>query len=228
MDAVLRVPPDTVAAERTVRRLREAIAAQLPGTAIVGGMSAGLADLSDRLAARTPLVVIVAVVLDALLLMAAFRSLVIPLKATGTTLLSVCAALGFLRVVYQDINGSPLAYFLPLFLFAVAFGLSTDYEVFLLSRIREAYGAGSGSERSIEEGLVQSSRAITLAGLILITVFLGFVTASMLPFRQVGVGLAVVIFIDITIVRGLLVPALVALLGKWNWWFPGRRQTVTT
>jgi RND superfamily putative drug exporter len=219
---------DSPAAQETVRRLRRKLTeGDAPAAAAVGGTTAKAVDLLDRLHDRTPAVVATALLLSATLLLFAFRSIVVPIKAALTTLLSVGAALGILTLLYHDLGigeSDRLSFFVPLFLFAIIFGLSADYEVFLLSRIREEYLSGASSDRSIERGLVASARAITLAGLVMVAVFLAQASSRMEPLQQLGLGMAIAVLIDITIVRTFLVPATMALLGRANWWLPGRRN----
>lgn len=227
--APLRAQTDGTVAQDTVRRLRRELGdGRPPLEAAVGGTTAKAVDLLDRLHSRTPAVVATALLLSALLLFFAFRSVVVPIKAALTTLLSVGAALGILTFLYQHAGlgeSHHLSFFVPLFLFAIIFGLSADYEVFLLSRIREEYLGGASSNRSIKAGLVASARSITLAGLVMAVVFLAQSTSRMEPLQQLGLGMAISVLIDITIVRTLLVPATMSLLGRRNWWLPrlGRR-----
>jgi len=222
--APLRAPTDSREAQDTVRRLRrELTGGSAPLAAAVGGSTATGIDNVARLDERTPAVIAAALGLSMLLLVVAFRSIVVPIKAALTTLLSVGSTLGILTLLYDDLGigaSSELSYFVPLFLFAVIFGLSTDYEVFLLSRIREEHLAGASSDQSIERGLVRSARSITLAGLVMVVVFLAQATSRMEPLQQLGLGMAIAVLIDITIVRTFLVPATMALLGERNWWLP--------
>lgn len=218
--AVLRDEPDRARAEGAVARLRRAVA-PLAGETHVGGASAQGLDLRERIEGRTPLVVGAVLALAVLLLTVAFRSIVVPLKAAATTLLSVAATLGVLTFAYQDLGGETgLGYFVPLFLFAIVAGLSIDYEVFLLSRVKEEYDASGDNDAAIKRALVRSGRSITLAALIMITVFAAFAASSLVPFQQLGFGMALAVFLDATVVRGLLVPGALSLLGRRNWWAP--------
>ncbi len=164
-----------------------------------------------------------------MLLLVAFRSIVVPLKAVVMNLLSVGAAYGLLVLVFQEgIGASLLGFqqtpiieaFLPMFLFTVLFGLSMDYHVFLLSRIKERYDETGNNSESVAYGLRATGRIITGAALIMVAVFGGFALGDLVPMQQMGFGLAVAIIIDATVVRMVLVPASMELLGDWNWYFP--------
>jgi RND superfamily putative drug exporter len=159
----------------------------------------------------------------------AFRSIVVPLKAVIMNLLSVGAAYGVLVLVFQEGIGNGLFGFqeapvieswLPLFLFAILFGLSMDYHVFLLSRIKERYDETGDNRASVAYGLRQTASIITGAALIMVAVFAGMASGDLVIFQQVGFGLAVAIIVDATIIRMVLVPASMELLGDWNWYFP--------
>lgn len=224
MQTTLSHAPDGVAARRTVERIRQRLAHRARRT-YVGGPTALSMDLIDRISARTRYVVLITVVLAAAMLAVGLRSIVIPIKAVLGTLLSVAATLGLVLRLFPDSAGSQsLEFFVPLFLFAIVFGLSIDYEVFLLSRIAEAVRSGSSNKEAVTIGLSRSGRPMTLAGLTLATVFLAFSTSSLAAFRQLGAGVAIAILLDVTLVRCVLVPAGVVLLGRWNWWFPGEAR----
>ena len=167
--------------------------------------------------------------LSFILLMIAFRSIVVPIKAILMNLLSVGAAYGLLVLVFQKGIGNELFGFqqvdaieawLPLFLFAVLFGLSMDYHVFLLSRIRELYTRTGDNTEAVAHGVASTARMITGAALIIIAVFAGFAVGDTVAFQQMGFGIAVALLIDATIVRSVLLPASMKLLGEWNWYFP--------
>jgi uncharacterized membrane protein YdfJ with MMPL/SSD domain len=199
------------------------------GAAHVTGATAFSVDFNDQLKERQPFVFAFVLVLAFLLLMWAFRSLVIPATAIVLNLLSVGAAYGVLVAVFQWGWGSsligldqtgPIAAWLPLFLFVILFGLSMDYHVFILSRIREGYDAGLGTREAIRRGITHSAGVITSAAIVMVAVFATFATLSVVSSKQMGVGLAVAILLDATIVRGLLVPAVMALLGERNWYLP--------
>ena len=220
LQGIVRSSPDGATARRVVERLRATLARRTRETH-VGGTIAGSADLVDRMSERAPWAILTAVAVCFVALALGLRSLVIPLKAVLTTLLSIAATLGLLLRLFQGDAPQPhLEFFVPLFLFAILFGLSVDYEVFLLSRIREAAADGCEHREAVRRGLVGSGRSITLAGLTLTVVFLAFATSRLLPLQQLGVGLALAVAIDVTLVRCLLVPAAVVLLRQWNWWWP--------
>ena len=163
-----------------------------------------------------------------MLLVRAFRSLLLPLKAIILNLLSIGAAYGLLVVVFKWGWGEPLGLisydqiegWIPVMLFAMLFGLSMDYEVFLVSRMREAWDAGASNEEAVVIGLEKTGRLVTAAGLIMFAAFMGFVAGSIVGLQQFGFGLAAAILIDVTIVRSLLVPAAMKLFGQYNWWLP--------
>ena len=164
-----------------------------------------------------------------LLLLFTFRSIVVPIKAILLNLLSVASAYGVLVLVFQNEWAEKLLGFqsngaitpwIPLFLFVILFGLSMDYHVFLLSRIRELYDRGMSTEDAVASAVKSTSGVITSAALVMVGVFAVFGTLSMLSFKQMGVGLAAAILIDATIIRGVLLPATMKLLGDHNWWLP--------
>jgi RND superfamily putative drug exporter len=187
-------------------------------------------DLSDKVADRLPWFIGAVVGLSFLLLMAVFRSVFVPLKAALLNLLSIGAAYGVVVAVFQwgwlkGVVGLeetvPIVSFVPMFMFAILFGLSMDYEVFLLSRVREEYTAGKDNTAAVVEGLAGTARVITSAALIMICVFCGFVLGHDPVVKMMGVGLATAVLVDATIVRVVLVPASMRLLGDANWWLPG-------
>jgi RND superfamily putative drug exporter len=195
----------------------------------VGGQTASTVDYIDTMSGYLPILIAFVLTLSFLLLTMVFRSIIIPLKAIVLNLLSVGAAYGLLVLVFQEGLGSDLfgfrqsdeiAAFLPVFLFAVLFGLSMDYHVFLLSRIQEGYAKTGDTRGSIATGLRSTAHIITGAAAIMMVVFGGFAAGDMVPLQQTGFGLAAAVFIDATIVRSVLVPAGMVLLGKWNWYLP--------
>jgi putative drug exporter of the RND superfamily len=199
--------------------------------ALVGGQSADELDFADLARDRQPIVFAFVLGLSFLVLVAAFRSIVIPLTAIATNLLSVGAAYGLLVLVFQHGVGVDLLGFqraetveswLPLFLFTILFGLSMDYHVFLLSRIRERWLATRDTVESVAFGVGTTARLITGAALIMVAVFAGFASGQLVMFQQLGFGLGAAVLIDATLVRSVIVPAAMALLGRWNWWLPGR------
>jgi putative drug exporter of the RND superfamily len=196
---------------------------------LVGGNTAGFIDLDRQMSARLPILIGSIVGLAFVLLMVAFRSILVPLKAAIMNLLSVGAAYGVIVAVFQwgwgkDLVGLsetvPIVSWVPMFLFAILFGLSMDYEVFLLSRIREEYVRTGDPRDSVARGLAATARVITAAALIMIAVFLAFVAHPEPVTKMVGLGLAVAVLVDATVVRMLLVPSLMVLMGRANWWLP--------
>jgi putative drug exporter of the RND superfamily len=229
--------PTDPATTALVRRLRDhTIPAATSTGAItadavsVGGATAAYIDLTDLIEARL-LPFIGGVIVGAFLLLTmVFRSLFVPFKAAVMNLLSIGAAYGFVVAIFQWGWGKgliglqetvPIVAFVPVMMFAILFGLSMDYEVFLLSRIREDYDRTGDSHESVVNGLAATARVITSAALIMISVFLAFVTNPSPTVKMIGLGMAVAVFIDATVVRMMLVPATMALVGKANWWLPG-------
>ena len=220
-------------AQSFVSRLRHEIVpgAAFPSDARVlggGGPPQGV-DFLHRSYAVFPWLVLGVLVLTYLLLMRAFRSLFLPLKAVLLNLLSVAAAYGMLVVFFkwgvgQSIGGlyhfSQVEGWIPIFLFAMLFGLSMDYEVFMVTRMRETWDEVHDNVRAVSYGLERTGRIVTAAAIIMVAAFSGFVAGSIVGLQEFGLGLAVAIFVDATIVRVLLVPSLMAVLGRWNWWLP--------
>ena len=201
----------------------------VPASAMVTGETAGFVDLTEVSETYTPIVIAFVLGLSFVLLTVAFRSIVIPVKAILMNLLSVGATYGLLVLVFQKGVGADLLGFqqvdviqtgLPLFLFAILFGLSMDYHVFLLSRIRERFIQTGDNEEAVAFGLRSTGRLITGAALIMVGVFGGFALGDLVAMQQFGFGLAVAVFMDATIVRSVLVPASMKLLGDWNWYLP--------
>ncbi len=226
-----------ITAESVLRDNDERVAGQiadlradLPEGVDLAGMSVMYSDIADILADRIWLVIGFVVGISVLLLMVMFRSVVIPLKAAAMNLLSVLAAYGTLTAVFQwgwgqELLGLdhalPVSTWLPILMFAILFGLSMDYEVFLLSRIREDYERTGDARGSVARGLASTSRVITSAAAIMVAVFLGFVAEEGVVIKMIGFGMATAIFLDATLVRMVLVPATMSLLGERNWWLPG-------
>jgi RND superfamily putative drug exporter len=222
-------------AQAFVHRLRGQLipaAGWPPGVDVLagGGPPQGV-DFIDRSYAVFPWLVIGVLVLTYLLLLRAFRSLLLPLKAVILNLLSVAAAYGLLVVVFKwgvgnDALGlyqfSQIEAWIPIFLFAMLFGLSMDYEVFLVTRMREAWDETHDNVRAVGLGLERTGRIVSAAAIIMVAAFSGFVAGRVVGLQEFGLGLGVAIFVDATIVRVLLVPSLMALFGRWNWWLPGR------
>ncbi|HSH33141.1 MAG TPA: MMPL family transporter, partial [Actinomycetota bacterium] len=198
-------------------------------TVNVSGDAASSADFNSNLASRLPLIFAFVFGLAFLLMLVTFRSIVIPIKAILLNLLSVGAAYGVLVLVFQNGNGESLigftsnggvANWLPLFLFVVLFGLSMDYHVFILSRVRELYDRGMSTDEAVRQGIAATAGTVTSAAAVMVGVFLVFVTLSFLDFKELGLGLAAAVLIDATIIRGILLPASMKLLGDWNWYLP--------
>ena len=197
--------------------------------AYVTGMAAGSKDWNDLMKGRAPLVFAFVLTLAFILLLVTFRSIVIPIKAIVLNLLSVAASYGVLVWVFQDgrleglldyqSNGGIVSW-LPMFLFVILFGLSMDYHVFILSRVREAVDRGQRTEDAVAHAIKATAGTVTSAAVVMVAVFAIFATLSSLDFKQMGVGLAVAILIDATIVRAVLLPATMKLLGRWNWYLP--------
>ena len=200
------------------------------GTTVnVGGDAAGSTDFANKLNERLPLIFAFVFILAFLLLLVTFRSIVIPIKAIVLNLLSVGAAFGVLVLVFQDGHGESIlgftsnggvANWLPLFLFVVLFGLSMDYHVFILSRVKELYDRGMGNDRAVQQGISTTAGTVTSAALVMVGVFLVFATLAFLDFKQLGIGLAAAVLIDATIIRGVLLPPSMKVLGDWNWYLP--------
>jgi RND superfamily putative drug exporter len=209
--------------------LVKSIRASLPVGAELTGSTPFFADISDMLAQRLWIVIGFVVAVSVLLLAMVFRSVVIPLKAAVMNLLSIGAAYGVMTAVFQWGWGTqalgldhPLAVssWVPILMFAILFGLSMDYEVFLLSRIREDWAHTGDAHGSVVRGLSATGRVISSAAAIMVAVFLGFASEVDVVVKQLGVGMAVAILLDATVVRMVLVPATMSLLGEWNWWVP--------
>ncbi len=225
--------PQDKATAATIARLRtDVLPAAIgdgPARAHVGGAAASLADVGQRTSQRLPVFVAAVLAMSFLLLMLVFRSILVPLKAVLLNLLSIGAAYGVMVAVFQWGWGGaligleatvPIVSFIPMFLFAILFGLSMDYEVFLLSRVREEYLRTGDNGTAIVEGIAGTARIITSAALIMVAVFLSFAVAEDPSTKMFGLGLATAIFIDATVVRMVLVPATMTLLGRANWWLP--------
>ncbi len=232
-NAIATTGPAEKDTEELVQRLRSTtIPKAESGTdmrADVGGSTAGYVDLASRISEKLPLQILVVIALSFLLLILAFRTLVIPAQAAIMNLLSIGASYGVLTAIFQygwlsgliGLDGPvPVVSYVPLFMFAVLFGLSMDYEVFLVSQIEEHVHAGQDNQTSVVSGLVTSARVITSAAFIMVFVFGSFVLNGDPTIKQFGVGLAVAVILDATVVRCLLVPALMLLMVKVNWWMP--------
>jgi RND superfamily putative drug exporter len=215
LDVVRQITPTTIGA--------------VPGTKVdIGGDAATTQDQNDNLSTHAPLVFGFVLAMAFLLLLVTFRSIVIPIKAIMLNLLSVAAAFGVLTMVFQhgfgEIIGMPhtkgIAGWLPVFLFVILFGLSMDYHVFILSRIKEGWDKGLGNDAAVEQGIRGSAGVVTAAAAVMVAVFSIFATLSLIDLQEFGVGLAVAIAIDATLIRGVVLPSAMKLLGKWNWYMP--------
>ena len=230
LTVIPRTSPQDPATEDLVDRLRGDV---LPGAGVpvsLGGATAAFMDQSQATADRLPLFIGGVVALSFLLLLFSFRSIVVALKAGAMNLLSIAAAYGV--VAYLAEGGwagqlvgietpTPVPPFIPVIMFAVLFGLSMDYEVFLLSRVREEYLARRDTARAVTQGLARTARVITAAALIMVAVFGAFALSPDVSLKLIGLGLASAILVDATVVRMVLVPAVMQLLGDRNWWLPG-------
>ncbi|MDX6743508.1 MMPL family transporter [Actinocorallia sp. A-T 12471] len=234
--AAITVIPEFGPQDERVEALVDAVRAQVrPVGGEVTGLTAVYRDVNQRIFDRLPIVILVVVGTSCLLLLLVFRSIAVPLKAAVMNLLSIGAAYGVVTALFQwgwgvDVLGLPhsvpvSSFVLPL-MFAALFGISMDYEVFLLSRVREEYRRTGDPRGSVVSGLAATGRIITSAALIMIAVFGGFVLDPGVIIKQVGVGLAVAVAVDATLVRLVLVPAAMALLGRWNWWMPARLDRI--
>jgi RND superfamily putative drug exporter len=224
--------PQDAATASLVHRLRTAVRGDLAGTgaqAYVGGTTAAFIDIGAKITGRLPFLFASVIGLSFLLLMMVFRSVLVPLKAALMNLLAIGAAYGVMVAVFQWGWGAnligvtrtgPVESFLPMFMFAILFGLSMDYEVFLVSRIREEYLRTGDAAGSVAHGLSLTTRLISAAAAIMVAVFLSFALGDEKVIKEFGIGLATAIFIDATVIRLVLVPALMEVMGDANWWFP--------
>ena len=227
-----RSSPQAFATTRLVQRLRAGVAGSLTAnagvTVYVGGVTAGGVDFATTLGHKLPLFIGVVVLLSALLLMLVFRSLVIPIQAAAMNLLSIGAALGVIVVVFQwgwlhaltGIEPGPIESFIPVMLFAIVFGLSMDYEVFLVSRIHERWARTREHSRSVAEGLALTGRVVSAAAAIMVCVFLSFMLGEDRVIREFGLSLASAVFLDALVIRCLLLPAVLHIVGSRTWVLP--------
>jgi putative drug exporter of the RND superfamily len=232
MEAYPSSAPQAAATTDLVNKLRHQVLPPLEQSlhvdALVGGFTAGSIDFSNVLASKLPLFIGIVVVLSALLLFVIFRSLVIPVQAGLMNLLSIGGALGVTVLVFQDgvfagplgISTGPVDPWLPVLMFAVVFGLSMDYEVFLISRVREEWVRHRDPTRAVTDGIAYTGRVITAAAAIMICVFLSFMVGDERAVKEFGFGLAAAVFLDALVVRCVLLPAVLELLGPATWWLP--------
>src|SRR3954469_10043344 len=232
ISAYPRTGPQEAATTDTLKRLRNevvpTIESKTQARVEVGGFTASNEDFSRVVADKLPLFVGVVVLFSALLLLVVFRSVIIPIKAAILNLLSIGAALGFVTLIFQDGHGAgllgigtgPIESFVPVLMFAIVFGLSMDYEVFLISRVHEAWEKSHDAHGSVADGIQTTGRVITAAASIMVLVFGSFALGDDRVIKEFGIGLASAVFFDALIIRCLLVPAVMEVLGKRAWWMP--------
>jgi RND superfamily putative drug exporter len=226
--------PQDEATSRLVERLRDdtlpAVAAETKATYLIGGSTAAADDFAAAVSSRLPIFVLVVVGLSALLLLVVFRSVLIPLKAAVLNLLSIGASLGVITLVFQQgwfgAQPGPIEAFVPVMIFAIVFGLSMDYEVFLISRIHEEWRRTGDPIQAVREGLANTGSVITAAAAIMIVVFGAFLLSPDRMLQQFGLGLATAVLIDALLIRCVIVPAVLRLLGNRAWWLPGSLERV--
>jgi RND superfamily putative drug exporter len=195
----------------------------------VGGATASQVDFSHVLASKLPLFIAVVVSLAALLLLIVFRSLVIPVQAALMNLLSIGASLGIVQAVFErgwfgglfGVQAGPIDAFIPVLAFAIVFGLSMDYEVFLISRVHEEWQSRRDASAAVREGLARTGRVITAAAAVMVAVFAAFAISGNRVLEMFGLAMASAVFLDALVVRMLLLPAFLQLVGRWTWWLPG-------
>jgi RND superfamily putative drug exporter len=233
MTLIPRTSPSSPATEDLVHRLRHEVLSDVEDstgiTASVAGQTASLIDVSDKMTSALPMFMTLVIGLTMVLLLVVFRSLLVPIKAAIAILLSIGSSFGVVVAVFQwgwlkDVIGLeetvPIISFLPMLMFAILFGLSMDYEVFILSRVREDYVRTGQAGRSVLTGLTSSARVITAAALIMISVFASFILGDDPTIKMFGLGFSIAVLLDATVVRMMIVPAIMALLGDRAWWLP--------
>jgi RND superfamily putative drug exporter len=232
INAVPSVPIDSEQAEALVKDVRHDLAPRAAAgqEVLVGGATATFVDLSHETTSKLPWVMALVLGLSLLFLLVVFRSIALPIKAVAMNLLVTAAAIGITVAVFQHGHGESLLGFestgflqvyLPITVFVLLFGLSMDYEVFLIRRMKEAWEDGHDNAAAVATGIEHTARPIAAAAAIMVAVFGGFLTAGILELKEFGLSLAVAIALDATLVRLVLVPALMKLFGDWNWWLPG-------
>ncbi|MEV0407633.1 MMPL family transporter [Actinoallomurus sp. NPDC050550] len=226
--------PQAAGTQKLVTRLRGEVLPPLAhdtgATFLVGGPTAATEDFADAVSARLPVFVLVVIGLSMLLLMAVFRSLLIPLKAAALNLLSVGASLGVITMVFQHgvlgrligVEPGPVEVYVPVMIFAIAFGLSMDYEVFLLSRMQEEWERTHDAPHSVREGIATTGRIVTAAAAIMVVIFASFILDPNRLLKQFGLGLAAAVLLDALVIRSLILPAVMQLFGTRAWWLPTR------
>jgi RND superfamily putative drug exporter len=227
--AVLTVTPSSGAQDEATGVLLDRMRAQLPEGVEITGATAINADFSDRMRERFPWVVGAVVLSSMLLLLVAFRSVAIPVKAAAMNLLSLAAAMGVITAIFTwgwgssllgVPSGAPIPAYLPVITFAILFGLSMDYEVFIMSRIREEWMRRGDSQEAVLGGLGSTAKVVTSAAAIMVAVFAGFAADPLVEIKMIGIALATAILVDATVVRMVLLPASMTLLGERAWWLP--------
>jgi RND superfamily putative drug exporter len=231
VDAIPVADGSTGGGRDTIARIRSAAHAAAPGSG-VGGPGAQNADFVSAIYGSFPEMIALIAVLTLVLLARAFRSLLLPVKAVILNVISVGAAWGVVTLVWQDGHGSSQIFgipathsvtaWIPLMIFAFLFGLSMDYEVFILARMREEYDITPDTDAAVVRGIGRTGRLVTSAALILFLAFLSLASGPETDVKVFATGLAAGILLDATVIRALLVPAVVSLLGRWNWWLPTR------
>jgi uncharacterized membrane protein YdfJ with MMPL/SSD domain len=228
IQAVSKNPFNSEASQATVERLRD-VPAPVGATVLVGGATADFVDFQGSLARHLPIAFAIIVIATLAILFLMTGSVVLPIKSLIMNVLNLSAVFGLLVLIFQDgrlesllayTSGGAIEQTMPILLFAVAFGLSTDYAVFLLSRIKEARDNGASDSESVAIGLERTGRIVTAAALLFAVAIGAFATSKIIFIKQNGVGTALAVLIDASIIRALLVPSLMELLGKWNWWAP--------
>ena len=228
IQAVSQYPFNSDPSKETIRRIR-GIPAPPGATVLVGGATADFVDFQSSLARHLPIAFGIIVVATLVILFLMTGSVVLPIKSLIMNVLNLSAVFGLLVLIFQDGRFESLLHYsssgaieqsMPILLFAVAFGLSTDYAVFLLSRIKEARDHGASDSEAVAIGLERTGRIVTAAALMFAVAIGAFATSEIIFIKQNGVGTALAVLIDASIIRALLVPSLMELLGKWNWWAP--------
>lgn len=198
----------------------------------LGGQAKFNQEIFDEIASKIFLAVLIIIVSTFFILMLAFRSVLIPIKAIIMNIIGLSSAFGILVYIFQyghfGIEAGSIVLIIPVIVFCLVFGLSMDYEVFLISRIQEEYLKGSDNTRATIDGLTSTSRIITSAALIMIVITGAFAFTDVMPVKQIGVGIAVAVALDATIIRLMLVPSLMKLFGDWNWWLPFAKKINNT
>jgi RND superfamily putative drug exporter len=228
LTAIPRTAPQDAATTALVDRLRATLGPATHARVLIGGETASAIDFTHVLAAKLPLFIAVVVLLSALLLLAVFRSVAIPLQAVAMNLLSFAGALGVAVAVFQwgwlGATPGPIDAYIPVVMFAIVFGLSMDYEVFLVSRVHESWTRRHDAHAAVFEGFASTGRVITAAATIMLVVFGSFITGDLRALQLFGLALAAAVALDAFVVRSLLLPATLHLLGERAWWLPRRLE----